>query len=234
MYTRFISRPSALLAATLALTAVAAPAGAGLLEPGQTGGGEDFVFRADNPSFAGETLESTSTPFELTRVDDTGRTQFFRGTFNHRVVRESQTGRLAFHYEFLRGASNTELDFENFIVRGFASFTTDVFSDQTNQTQARASRSADGDEIDFVGDETRPAILVVRTDATDFEDGGNATLVAAFQPDSVNQGQSFNTFAPAADDPGPTPNPIPLPPAAWAAFSTMGAFGALKKLRRRG
>ena len=40
----------------------------------------------------------------------------------------------------------------------------------------------------------------------------------------------FDTFRPAAD--GGEPNPIPLPPAAWAALATMGGFGAVKALRR--
>src|SRR5207253_6324735 len=57
-------------------------------------------------------------------------------------LRESATGRMAFHYEFLRGESNATVDFEDFFVRGFRGFrgfTADVFSDQTSLTQAGIS-----------------------------------------------------------------------------------------------
>jgi len=83
-------------------------------------------------------------------------------------------------------------------------------------------------------DEESPAHLVVRTNATEFAQTGTATLIAAFQPDGEFQQIPFTAFAPAADDPGPTPNPIPLPPAAWATLATVGGLGAAKRLRRRG
>ena len=241
MHTWIRPRPSALVAAALGLALVtvivgtAAPAWAGPLAPGQSGAGQAFVLNELDPSFQGQTLASTSTPFEVTEVDpDTGFSEFFRGTFNHRVVRESATGRLAFHYEFLRGLSNGILDYENFVVGSFAGFETDVFSDQTSLTTGAASRSADGTTIDFIGDEESPAHLVVRTNATDFAQTGTATLIAAFQPDGEFQQIPFTAFAPAADDPGPTPNPIPLPPAAWATLAAVGGLGAAKRLRRRG
>ena len=234
MPTRIPHGSAALFAAAFAsLLFAAAPAHAGLLAPGEDGQGDDFVFNPGDPAFAGETLASRTAPIELTRVDDdTGETQTYSGTFNTRVVREP-TGRLAFHYQFLRGTGNAPLDYENFVVGGFAGFETDVFSDQTSLTAGAASRSADGDSIDFVGDESADGNVVVRTNATAFDETGTARLVASFQPDAVDQFQSFTAFAPAADEPGPQPNPIPLPPAAWAALATMGGFGAVKRLRRR-
>ena len=156
------------------LLAFAAPAAAGLLDPGETGGGEEFVLDLADPSFQGETLASSSTPFEFNGTNSSGEPVFFRGTFNTRVVRESATGTLAFHYQFLRGESNQILDFENFYASSFRGLQTDVFSDQTSLTQGRATRSADGKTIDFVGDEESNANLVVRTDATAFAAGGTA------------------------------------------------------------
>ena len=221
------------LAAVLALTALSDSARAGLLQPGETGGGEEFILDLADPSFQGETLASTSTPFEFNGTNSSGEPVFFRGTFNTSVVRESATGRLAFHYQFLRGQSNQILDFENFYVSSFQGFETDVFSDQTSLSQGRATRSADGRTIDFVGDEENNANLVVRTNATAFAAGGTAALWGSFQPSGGDETQTYEAFQPVADDPGPGPNPIPLPPAVWAALSTMGAFGAMSKLRRR-
>ena len=219
------------LLTAVVLLALSASARAGLLPPGETGGGEGFVLNLSDPSFQGQTLASSSTPFEFNGTNSVGDPVFFRGTFNHTVVRES-SGFLAFHYQFLRGPSNQILDFENFVVGNFGSFTTDLFSDQTSLTTARATRSADGNTIDFVGDEERDANLVVRTNATAFAAGGAAALVGSFQPSGGDSTQSFDTFQPAADDGGPGPNPIPLPPAAWAALSTTGALVAFSKLRR--
>ena len=239
MPTRFVSRPSALLGAVMALAAVAAPAGAGLLEPGQTGGGEAFRLNLDDPSFDGETLATRTLTRQIEEIDTTtGETIRVTITLTNSVVRESATGRLAFHYSVSGAQNNATVDFENLDVIGFAGFATDVFSNESSLTDARSSRSEDGDTVGFVGDESWGADFVVRTDVTDFDEGGTAVVWASFQTGdfagSPDKFPSFNTFAPAAGDPGPTPNPIPLPPAAWAALSTMGAFGAFKKLRRRG
>jgi hypothetical protein len=225
--------PRRALLATAALVAFSAPAQAGPLAPGEVGGGEAFVLNLDDPSFQGETVASSTAPISIETVDpDTGEPRSFTGTFNHRVVRESATGRLAFHYEFLRTGVVGIYDFESFVVGDFTGFTTDVFSDQTALTQARAIRSADGATVEFIGDEENNANVVVRTDATVFQPGGTARLEGEFQPDLLNQDVTFETFRPAADDGGPGPNPIPLPPAAWAALATTGGFGGVKVLRR--
>ena len=212
-----------------AMFAAPVPAKAGPLAPGETRGGAAYVLNLDDPSFAGDTLLSETTPFEIVFEHEEIGTSFVRGTFTHLVVRES-TGRLAFHYRVQETASGGSIiDFENMFVSGFAGFTTDVFSDQTDLTEARASRSADGDTIDFIADEEPfSGNFVVRTNATAFEAGaGSASVLARFQG-SEPIGGSDRTVVLAA-----TAAPVPLPPAVWAGLATMGAFGAFKRLRRR-
>ena len=51
-----------------------------------------------------------------------------------------------------------------------------------------------------------------------------------FEPSGVSRRTAFAAFPPAADGPGP--NPIPLPPAAWAALVTMTVYGGAGGLRR--
>jgi hypothetical protein len=219
-----------------ALLALSASVNAGILEPGEGGGGEEFVLRLDDPRFAGETLASRSIPFEIIDTDQlTGEEIGVRGTLTHSVVRESATGQLAFHYGVTGTQVNVVIDFEDFFARGFQSFLTDVYSNQTALTEAGSNRSADGNQIHFIGDESwGGASFVVRTDATEFEEGGEAEILAFYQtgdpPGGGERRVTFDTFRPAADDGGP--NPIPLPPAAWAALATTGGFGAAKALRR--
>jgi len=234
MKIRNLPRLFVVATAAFVLTPVLAPARAGLLAPGQAGGGEPFRLNLAEPSFAGDTLTSSSTPFEFTAPgpDDPADLRFMRGNFNHKVVRESATGRLAFHYEVDRTESNTVVDFENLFVRGFEGWDVDVFSNQTTLTDSGAIRSADGDEINFIGDEESSGYFVVRTRATEFEAGASTSILASFQPSGPDQTQTFDTFRPFADD-GPDPNPIPLPPGAWAALATMCGLGAAKRLRRR-
>ena len=223
------------------LLAVAVPARAGVLAPGQSTGGEAFRLADPNaPQFQGDTLETVTLPIDITTAGEDGQPRFVRGTFTHKVVRESAGGTLAFHYQVDGTEQNEIVDFDDFFVTAFGGFTTDVFSDQEGGggVDASVSRSADGNEIHFLGAEDPfDGYFIVRTDATEYEDGGTARVLARFQTGVPSQSQdqfaTFDTFQPLADDGGPTPNPIPLPPAVWAALSTMGAFGAVKKLRRR-
>ena len=221
------------------LLVASSPLYAGPLAPGESGGGEAFVLDLNDPSFAGETVHSSTTPFEVVFDQPESGQDVIRGTFTHLVIRESATGRLAFHYRLQETQEQGgTIDFENLFVDGFGGFTTDVYSDQVS-LGSDASRSADGDVIDFLGDEEPfSGNFVVRTDATAFEEGGDVAVLARAQTGSPVGGSDRTlilgpTAVPAADDPGPTPNPIPLPPAAWAALMTMGGFGAIKKLRRR-
>ena len=237
MHTRILSWPPALVVAAVVALAAAGSARAGLLEPGQAGSGEAFRLDLDDPSFAGDTLATetvTRDVFDVDRV--TGETIGVTVTLTHSVVREA-TGQLAFHYRVSGQQVNATVDFENLDVSGFAGFTTDVFSSERSLTDAGSDRSADGNTIGFIGDESWGADFVVRTDAREFEEGGAAVIWASLiTGDPVGGSEhfpSFNTFRPAADDAGPQPNPIPLPPAAWAALATMGGFEAVNRLRRR-
>ena len=223
------------------LLVMAVPARAGLLAPGQSTGGEPFRLTDPNdPQFQGTTLETVTLPIDITTAGEDGQPRFVRGTFTHRVVRESASGNLAFHYQVDGTEQNETVDFDDFFVTAFGNFSADVFSDQEGGggVDASVSRSADGNEIHFLGaEEPFDGYFIVRTDATEYEDGGAARIWARFQtgvPDAAqDQFRTFDTFQPLADDGGPAPNPIPLPPAAWAALSTMGAYGAIHKLRRR-
>lgn len=89
-----------------AILSLAGNVSAGPLAPRQQDAGPEFFFDANDPSFAGDTLASRTTPFELTIdvLEDDQQTvgqRFVRGTVTHYVVRES-TGRLAFHYDVRR------------------------------------------------------------------------------------------------------------------------------------
>ena len=217
------------LATAGALLALPLPAYAGLLAPGQTQGGEAFVLNLGDPSFAGETLLTETRPFEIDfEQPEGGAPNSVSGTFTHLVIRESATGQLAFHYRLQQtGAVGGVIDFENLAVSGFSGFTTDVFSDQTSLTQARASRSADGDTITFVGDEEPfSGNFVVRTNATAFDTTGGSTVVFATAQtgDPIGGPDRTITFVTAAA--------VPLPPSVWAALATMGGLGALKAARR--
>lgn len=131
------------------------------------------------------------------------------------------------------------VDFETFVAGGFAGFTTDVFSNQDafSSGSASAFRTADGDSVRFLANESwsQPAAFVVRTGVTEFDEGGVGVIETEFLGLSPIDGMryrsfQFDSFGPAA---GPSPNPIPLPPAAWAAAGTMLGFGAVRRLRRR-
>jgi hypothetical protein len=225
------------LAATGALLILSASARAGVVAHGQTAGGEPFRLTDPNaPQFQGQTLKTVTLPIDVTTTGEDGQPRFVRGTFTHKVVRETSGGRLAFHYQVDGTDTNEIVDFDGFLVRSFGGFAADVFSDQSGITDAGVSRSADGDDIDFVGaEEPFDGYFIVRTDADDYEEGGTARIWARFQTGVAaadqDQFQSFETFQPAADGPGPVP--IPLPAALWAGLATMGTLGTVKALGRR-
>jgi len=226
------------LVAAAALSATA-PARAGVLVPGQSTGGEPYRLTDPNAAeFQGNTLETVTLPIDIATTGEDGQPRFVSGMFTHKVVRESASGNLAFHYQVDGTQQNEIVDFDDFFVTAFGDFGTDVFSDQSGgSVDAGAIRSPDGNEIHFIGaEEPFDGYFIVRTDATDYEDGGTARILARFQTgvpsQSQDQFQTFETFQPAADD-GPGPTPIPLPPALWAGLSTMGVFGAIRVLRRR-
>src|SRR5687768_9043677 len=113
-----LSLPALLFAAAALI--VSPTARAGVLVPGQQGGGEDFVLNLDDPRFDGETLVTRTTPFEVLTTDvDTGATIGVAGTLESSVVRESATGTLAFRYSVRGQEQNVTVDFEELAVSGF-------------------------------------------------------------------------------------------------------------------
>ena len=111
----------------------------------------------------------------------------------------------------------------------FGSFTTDAYFSVDDHSD---SRSADGATLDYIFNvEDVDGRFLVRTDATAFAADGAFTVGMDFEPGAGNDSATFAAHVPAADDGGPGPNPIPLPPAAWAGLVTAGLFGAGGKAR---
>src|SRR5688572_29977489 len=115
-----MSRSSLILfvLATMALTAQV-PARAGPLAPGERRGDEAMRLDLNDPSFAGDTLLSETTPFEIDFEQEEGSPpNSVNGTFTQLVVRESATGNLAFHYRLQGNVVGGVIDFEDLIVNG--------------------------------------------------------------------------------------------------------------------
>lgn len=237
-----------------AAAAVLAPSNAAMavsVAPGEsttTRDGPDFVMPT------GELLAERSFPLTLnfaipegTVADPAPGTT---GTLTSSVRRGTSGSGLVFVYD-LRLEADTEYadEFARLTVGSFAGFSTDVTGDIGPFPGFEISRSADGATVvatkgDGVGGNV---ILAIETDAAEFNDQGTAEFRADAEfvltdpndptggPGQVGLDATVNVsgvFQPTADDPGPQPNPIPLPPAAWAAIATMGGFGAVKRLRR--
>ena len=213
-----------LVPAGIALAVAARTVPAAVLAPGQAGGGEAFRLDLNHPLFAGETLATRTLTRDLIEPDEaTGQPIGVTISLTQNVVREAATGRLAFHYFVSGDELNATVDFEDLTAGGFAGFATDVYSDQTSLTDARSSRSADGGTVTFVADESWGGAFVVRTDATQFADGGTTTLWAQLQTgDPVGPRSRFPEFQ--------TFRPVPEPP--FLAPATGAAAVLLRRTRR--
>jgi hypothetical protein len=217
--------------AAAALLLVPFEAAAGVLAPGEgIRSGDAFLLDPNDPSFAGETLFSAIALFDIVFVQPEGGNDSVRGTFTHSVVRESATGHLAFHYT----VQQTErvgrvIDFDDFYVRGFAGFTTDVYRDQRALVVGAAERSADGDTIHFLGsEEPFSGTFVVRTNATDFRPPGAIASVLA----RAQGGDPFGGSDRLVTLDG-TAVPVPEPTVALAALLGVGASTMFTRRRRR-
>ena len=220
---------------------LATSASAGVVQPGQSASGrnEDAGLwpLPDDTVWRGELLGEQSDTFEfigdaLESPDDLpDPAPFARGTFTSRVYRDVETGGLAFEYVLDQTEHAGVIDLERVSIRSFQSFVTDAYFSNDDHN---VSRSADGASLDYLFNiEDVDGRFLVRTDAEAFNANGSFFVAMDFEPDRGTRNDTFAAFQPTADDPGPTPNPIPLPPAAWAAVATVGAFGAGGKLRRR-
>jgi hypothetical protein len=246
------------VAFAVAVLAVSSAAMAVPVAPGQsttTRDGPEFQMPA------GELLAERSIAFTLTVLEvpegmtaepDPGEPSAqpsTTGTLTTSVRRATDGTGLVFVYD---------LDLENDIgfadelarltVGSFAGFSTDATGEIGEANGFEVSRSADGATVRAeVGEGLGgDVIMAIETDATEFDDGGSGEFSALAEyvlrdpndpsfSDQVVLGATVTfddgLFQPVADD--GEPNPIPLPPAAWAGLATMGGFGAIRKLRRR-
>jgi hypothetical protein len=125
----------------------------------------------------GPVLASRTTPFELSGFDsDSGLSLLVHGSLTQRVVRETQTGLLSFHYDFGVVDPPDALDFDSATFRGFDSYSTDVRA-STHGDLPMLWRSADGNSIWYVHGESFGHQVIVRTNAPDFAEGGAFTVV---------------------------------------------------------
>jgi hypothetical protein len=178
----------------------------------------------------GELLAERSDPFEFSGQTPEEPMLTASGTATSRVFRDAGTGGLAFLYS-VSGQSESIVDLDQVMLSSFASFTTDVFS---NSGDFGVARSADGATLDFGfnAEGLGGNLFLVRSDATSFDENGSSFIEIDFVAHGVKDRATFPSFQPLADDGGGGgPNPIPLPPAAWAALATAGALGAAGKAR---
>ena len=203
-----------------------------VLSPGDEAA-ELFRLDPDSPDLAGEVLAELSAPYEFMAIDseDPTRVGLSRGTVTNRVVRESATGRLAFHYLIVQAESQEVVDLVGTQFNGLGQFETDLLLRRAVSSTAVISRSADGDEIAIGSDlEQVGEWAVVRTDATAFEPGGSVTYAYSF-PALDGPGESGSvTFA--AFRPADAAAVIPLPPAAWTGLSALLLLGSVRPLAR--
>jgi len=206
----------------------------GVLAPGGSGLGTSFESAffplPPDTEWKGELLDQRSESFEFVgEVGEGGEpAPSIAGTFTSSVYRDLGTGGLAFVYSLEAPPTGAIVDQERASIRSFENFTADVFY---SRDEFAVDRSADGASLDFgfnlqgvEGD------FLVRSEATAFDANGSFFLEIDFEPSGVARRDTFVAFQPAADGPGP--NPIPLPPAGWAALVTMALYGAAGRLRR--
>jgi hypothetical protein len=196
----------------LTLVVLACPAAvmAAELKPGQGGHGS---FEPDQPVFTptgaapwtGDVIATRTDPFNFTYdvpAEDGGGQYFSRGTFTSSVLRNAQTGKLAFRYELNEEATNHVNDLESVVIQGFTGFTTDVYAFDRPEDDFSVGRPPDGDPLIFGFNlEGVDGQFLVLTDATqyvlrpaatgfhvgmDFASGGDTSAAfAAFGPSTV-------------------------------------------------
>lgn len=201
--------------ALLVLVLVVSPAVAHAVElaPGESA--EWNLIHYDGPLASDELVETRSTPFELTGYDNNEEiVRFLRGTFQNTVYRSREDGTLSFGYAVVgRETGGRVVDLEGMTARGFGLFRTDAQID----TPTGLSRSPDGDTLLVSYTDTLSQRLFVRTDATDFADGGAFAYHISFQPGGGDPTARLAAF-----------RPVPEP----TSLSLLG-LAALSLVRRR-
>ena len=246
------------VAPALVVLAGAAVAPAGVVRPGETVVVSDLELTMPE----GAVLARSVIPFAVEYEANGGSFIEFGGTtsgvLTNTVVRDEQTGTLAFVYDvdFSGDAGADASEASVLTVGGFAPFATDVTGTLDFETVILASRTDDAADVRLSSDDAGlggAPKLVVRTDATDFAATGTARFfagdeLAVMTPDgfslefAAGTAELSGTFQPAEagggggdGDGGATP--IPLPPAAWSGLAALGAIGLTRGLawrRRRG
>jgi hypothetical protein len=168
------------------------------LAPGQWAGPPEVYY--DGPLASDELVASRSGEFEFTGGPGEGGTpRVFRGGYDHAVFRSRIDGTLSFRF----GASGADadgrvVDLEGMSAGGFAGFLTDV----QITGQRFVSRSADGDTIGTRYSDSVGVGMFIRTNATDFAEGGQLTYDVSFQPSGGGGSGVFDTYRPVPEPPG--------------------------------
>ena len=168
-------------------------AGGAVLSAGEgTRSEPEFLLDANDLSFGGETLFPTTFPAHLPFNQSDGSVDPIDLKFTTSVVRETATGRLAFHYDFepTGRATGRPIDLEFVLAAGDRGVgPVDVHSDNPGWG-GQAWRFNDGDAIRFEADEQRFAChFVVRTSATQFRQTGGYRSV-----DTQVRGGPFDAY----------------------------------------
>lgn len=134
------------------------------------------------PELSGSVIYDEELPFEIV---GTSGSLLYRGILQNRVVRSDADETLDFYYRIrdTQGGLNGVLDAMS--TSGFAGWDMDVdfrLDSLGSVGPSIATRSGDGDIVDFffgvtpVFSSTESFFVFVKTDATDFDDGGLTTL----------------------------------------------------------
>jgi hypothetical protein len=223
-----------------------AAASAGLVSPGQT----VSLHSSDLLPPTGVELATKATPFVIhygPADPAIGFTGDLTGTLDSTVYRDG--GKLTFVYHVnLNDGSGVSgaAEGSNLSVWSFGGFKTTVAGALESEEFIQASRSKDGKMVQLSGNTPGlggPPTLVVKTNATAYDAGGNASYFASDEVSTLTRAsQTFSgtamidgTFRPVGGEvlpPGPPPTAIPLPPAAYSGLGVLLAMGLLAATKR--
>jgi hypothetical protein len=222
---------------------------AGLLRPGQTVG----LHSSDLDVPTGTLIAQQTQPLLIdygVKSPTIGFDGWLRGSF-HQAVYADATGRLTFLYDIdlgspgIAGASEQS----DLAVWSFKGVSTSVMGSLDYESIIDASRSGTGSRIRLKGNTPGlggAPLLVVETDATDFDAEGTATYAAADEvpsllgPSTLASGSVTlrGVYRPVAIESGnggtvpPPPAAIPLPPAFYSGVGLMMGMLLLAITRR--
>ena len=235
--------------AALSLLLAPAAAVAGLVEPGQT----VSLSSGDLAPVGGSKLDERSAEFAINYGSPDPANNFdgtLRGVLRSSVYRTGDALTFVYDVDLLNtGGLGGAAELSDLRVSAFAGLATAVNGSLDYEELIKASRSIDGDEVRLQSDTPGlggPPVLVVRTDAVDYDASGRATFLAGDElagPDGSSRlltGTASLTglLGPAADgaEPPPAgpkpPAAIPLPPAAYSGFGVMLAMALIGATRR--